>query len=181
VQAAGRRPTQPKGAKINAGAPPPASQAQFEPDPVPVCPPEAAGALIGANPASAIARRANEPQYDMTIMPGSQSPDATEQYQPFHVRCGKAAKARFLRSAHRRPAVGAASTSGVTVKNNKPEREGKTGAGAKDRAQERLKGALRENLKRRKSQARQRGESALAPSNPEDLSPHPGCGKKPGE
>jgi hypothetical protein len=67
------------------------------------------------------------------------------------------------------------------MKDDKPEREGKTGAGAKNRAQERLKRALRENLKRRKSQARQRGESALPPSNPDHLSPHPGSGKKPDE
>jgi hypothetical protein len=37
---------------------------------------------------------------------------------------------------------------------------GKTGADAKDLRQDRLKAALRENLKRRKSQARGRGDLA---------------------
>ena len=147
----------------------------------PISSPEAAGALMGANPASAIERQAMGSQYDMTIITGSQSPDARKQYQPSRVRCGKGAKVRFWPPAHRRAAPGAVSTSGVTMKDDKPERGGQTGTGAKDRAQQRLKQALRENLKRRKSQARQRGESALAPSNPDDPSPHPGCGKKPDE
>jgi hypothetical protein len=51
----------------------------------------------------------------------------------------------------------------------------------KNPARERLKQALRENLKRRKSQARRRGDAAGAPSNRDDLSPHDGSGKKPGE
>jgi hypothetical protein len=46
--------------------------------------------------------------------------------------------------------------------------------------QHRLKLALRENLKRRKSQARQRGDVTMAPSNGDDGSPHDGSGKKPG-
>jgi hypothetical protein len=61
----------------------------------PISSPEPAGALIGANPASAIAWRPNQPQYDIMITAGSQSPDATKQYQPSRVRCGKAAKVRF--------------------------------------------------------------------------------------
>jgi len=68
---------------------------------------------------------------------------------------------------------------------DKPERERQTGRPAKNPekfpARERLKQALRENLKRRKSQARGRGDAAVAPSNPDDLSPHDGNGKKPGE
>jgi hypothetical protein len=46
--------------------------------------------------------------------------------------------------------------------------------------QDRLKLALRENLKRRKSQAKGRGEFAGAPSLADDASPYRG-GKKPGE
>ena len=38
--------------------------------------------------------------------------------------------------------------------------------------QDRLKLALRENLKRRKSQARGRDDFALAPSNADDVTPH---------
>lgn len=47
----------------------------------------------------------------------------------------------------------------------------------KDRRQDRLKLALRENLKRRKSQARGRSDAGAAPSNAEDVSPHDGNGK----
>jgi hypothetical protein len=49
-----------------------------------------------------------------------------------------------------------------------------------DSRQDRLKLALRENLKRRKSQARGRSETAVAPSDPDDASPY-GGGNKPGE
>jgi hypothetical protein len=41
-----------------------------------------------------------------------------------------------------------------------------------DSRQDRLKLALRENLKRRKSQARGRGEMTAAPRNDDDGSPH---------
>jgi hypothetical protein len=51
----------------------------------------------------------------------------------------------------------------------------------KDPRQDRLKLALRENLKRRKSQARGRSDVTVAPSNEDDVSPHDVSGKKPGE
>jgi len=51
----------------------------------------------------------------------------------------------------------------------------------KDPRQDRLKLALRENLKRRKSQARARGDVTTASSNADDASPHDVGGKKPGE
>jgi len=67
---------------------------------------------------------------------------------------------------------------------DRTKREGQTGAGAKNLApdprRDRLKLALRENLKRRKSQARGRG-GAEAPSAADGVSPHDGDGKKPGE
>ena len=50
----------------------------------------------------------------------------------------------------------------------------------KDQRQDRLKLALRENLKRRKSQARGRGDLA-APSNIEDPSPYDDGASKPGK
>jgi hypothetical protein len=50
----------------------------------------------------------------------------------------------------------------------------------KNSRQDRLKLALRENLKRRKSQARGRSDAGVAPSNAEDVSPHDADGK-PGE
>ena len=60
-------------------------------------------------------------------------------------------------------------------------RDGQAGATApKNPRQDRLKQALRENLKRRKSQARGRGDPAGAPSRGEDASPHDGGGKEPG-
>jgi hypothetical protein len=51
----------------------------------------------------------------------------------------------------------------------------------KDLRQDRLKLALRENLKRRKSQARGRSDVTTAPSNGDDVSPHDVGAKKPGE
>jgi hypothetical protein len=66
------------------------------------------------------------------------------------------------------------------MKDEKDKREGQTGAHAKNPRQDRLKLALRENLKRRKSQARGRSEVTMAPSN-RDVSPHDVSGKKPGK
>ena len=58
----------------------------------------------------------------------------------------------------------------------------KSGKGAKqERRQDRLKQALRENLKRRKSQARGRDDLAAAPSNAVDASPYEDRGDKSGE
>jgi hypothetical protein len=60
--------------------------------------------------------------------------------------------------------------------------EGQTGGRAKkDPRQDRLKLALRENLKRRKSQARGRSDAGAASSNSDDASPHDGGGKNRGE
>jgi hypothetical protein len=59
-----------------------------------------------------------------------------------------------------------------------------TGAAAgnpkQDSRQHRLKQALRENLKRRKTQARGRGDPASRPSNADDVSPYDD-GNKSGE
>jgi hypothetical protein len=59
------------------------------------------------------------------------------------------------------------------------KREGKNPA--KDPRQDRLKLALRENLKRRKSQARGRGEMTTAPRNEDEPSPHDENGKRQNE
>jgi hypothetical protein len=79
------------------------------------------------------------------------------------------------------------------MKDDKHKREGQTATPAKNQKkdpggdpgnnprQDRLKLALRENLKRRKSQARRRSDVKLAPSNGDKLSPHEVGGKKPGE
>ena len=71
------------------------------------------------------------------------------------------------------------------MKDEKDKDEGQTGTPAKkprnNPRQDRLKLALRENLKRRKSQARGRGDVTMAPSNGDEVSPHDGSGKKPGE
>jgi hypothetical protein len=76
------------------------------------------------------------------------------------------------------------------MKDDGDKGEGQTGGGAKkpqaekprkDPRQDRLKLALRENLKRRKSQARGRGDATPASSNADDVSPHDRSGKKPGE
>jgi hypothetical protein len=65
--------------------------------------------------------------------------------------------------------------------NQKDKRESQTGAMAANPRQERLKRALRENLKRRKTQARGRSDPTIAPSNGDHVSPYDGNGKKPGE
>jgi hypothetical protein len=73
------------------------------------------------------------------------------------------------------------------MKDEKGKREGQTAASAKkqpkdpgkDPRQDRLKLALRENLKRRKSQARGRSDTATASSGDVDASPHDESEKKP--
>ncbi len=67
----------------------------------------------------------------------------------------------------------------ITDDTDKREREGT--ASAKDSRQDRLKLALRENLKRRKSQIRERGKTAAARSDGENASPHGQVEKKPGD
>jgi hypothetical protein len=68
-----------------------------------------------------------------------------------------------------------------TMKDEKDKGEGQTGGAAKNPRQDRLKLALRENLKRRKSQARGRSDITAAPSAGDDVTPHDVSGKKPGE
>jgi len=53
--------------------------------------------------------------------------------------------------------------------------------GAKDPRQERLKLALRENLKRRKSQARGRDDFTISSSDSDDLAPQDTGEKHPGK
>jgi hypothetical protein len=67
------------------------------------------------------------------------------------------------------------------MKDGKDKREGQSGSPRKNPRQDRLKLALRENLKRRKSQARGRDDSAVAASNADDVSPHDDSDKAPGE
>jgi hypothetical protein len=71
------------------------------------------------------------------------------------------------------------------MKDGDNKREGQSGSLKKiprqNPRQDRLKLALRENLKRRKSQARGRDDSALAPSNADDITPHDDSDKAPGE
>jgi hypothetical protein len=72
-----------------------------------------------------------------------------------------------------------------TMKDDKAKGEGLAAAAdkkapAKDPRQDRLKQALRENLKRRKSQARGRSDVTPGSSDRDDASPHDAGGKKPG-
>jgi hypothetical protein len=76
------------------------------------------------------------------------------------------------------------------MKDEKHKQEGRTATPAnrpkkdpardssKESKQDRLKLALRANLKRRKSQARARGDLASAPSNQDEASPYDDSGKK---
>ncbi|MDE5455707.1 hypothetical protein GWE18_23275 [Bradyrhizobium sp. CSA112] len=63
------------------------------------------------------------------------------------------------------------------MKDNHDKAAGKTGADVKDSRRDRLKLALRENLKRRKSQAR--GRSDVASSETADASLDDASGEKP--
>jgi hypothetical protein len=67
------------------------------------------------------------------------------------------------------------------MKDDKHKRERQTGMPAKNPRADRLKLALRENLKRRKSQARGRGDIAGASSGDAEVILHEQTGKKPGE
>jgi hypothetical protein len=67
------------------------------------------------------------------------------------------------------------------MKDAKDKGEGQAGELAKNPRRDRLKLALRENLKRRKSQARGRSDVMTVPSNGGDASPHDIGGKKPGK
>jgi hypothetical protein len=67
------------------------------------------------------------------------------------------------------------------MKDDKHKREGQTGTPSnKNPRQDRLKQALRENLKRRKSQARGRSDVTIAPSSDGEVSLHDESGKTPG-
>jgi hypothetical protein len=63
----------------------------------------------------------------------------------------------------------------------KDKSEGRSGRPAKDQRQDRLKLALRENLKRRKSQARGRDDVTIASSDSDDVASHDGSEKDPGK
>jgi hypothetical protein len=54
---------------------------------------------------------------------------------------------------------------GLTMKDKRDRAAGKTGTDVKDSRRDRLKLALRENLKRRKSQARGRDEASASSEN----------------
>jgi hypothetical protein len=65
---------------------------------------------------------------------------------------------------------------------DKHKGEGRSGTPSKkDSRQDRLKLALRENLKRRKSQAKGRSDVTMTPSNGDDVPPHDTGGKNPVE
>jgi hypothetical protein len=82
-----------------------------------------------------------------------------------------------------RPAVHSAGDADrFTMKDDKHRGEGRSGAPSKkDSRQDRLKLALRENLKRRKSQAKGRSDVTMTPSNGDDVAPHDVGGKNPVE
>jgi hypothetical protein len=69
----------------------------------------------------------------------------------------------------------------VRMKNDQARREGKASADTKDPRRDRLKAALRENLKRRKSQARGRDDLGAASSERTDASLDDAGEKKPGQ
>jgi hypothetical protein len=72
-------------------------------------------------------------------------------------------------------------SNGFTMKNDRDKREGQTGGPAKNPRADRLKRALRENLKRRKSQARARGDATMAPSDGDDVPSDDFSGKESGK
>jgi hypothetical protein len=71
-------------------------------------------------------------------------------------------------------------SNGPAMKDDKANRDRQISSPAKDSRQDRLKLALRENLKRRKSQARGRSDAVGASSEDADASLNDGSGKAPG-
>jgi hypothetical protein len=67
------------------------------------------------------------------------------------------------------------------MNDGKDKREGPSGQPARDLRQDRLKRALRENLKRRKSQARGRDDFTTASSVSDDVASHEGSEENPGK
>jgi hypothetical protein len=65
------------------------------------------------------------------------------------------------------------------MKDDQARRDGRASADISDPRRNRLKAALRENLKRRKSQAR--GRDDLASSEPTEASPDDAAGETPGQ
>jgi hypothetical protein len=71
---------------------------------------------------------------------------------------------------------------GIAAKNpNKDVKKDPRQGARQDARQDRLKLALRENLKRRKSQARGRSDPGGVPSNRDQAAPYDESEKKPGE
>jgi hypothetical protein len=68
-----------------------------------------------------------------------------------------------------------------TMKDDRMAGDRQSGGPAKNPRENRLKLALRENLKRRKLQARERADIPAAPSNPAAAAPDDGSGKRRGE
>jgi hypothetical protein len=69
----------------------------------------------------------------------------------------------------------------LTMKDGGKERGRAAEKAAKGGREGRLKLALRENLKRRKSRARGRDDFTIASSNSDDVEPHDGSDKNPGK
>jgi hypothetical protein len=67
------------------------------------------------------------------------------------------------------------------MKDQKDKREGQSGKPARDLRHDRLKLALRENLKRRKSQARGRDDFTTTSSKSDEVSTSDGSKKDPGK
>lgn len=67
------------------------------------------------------------------------------------------------------------------MKDGKDKGEGQSGKGAQQQRRDRLKLALRENLKRRKLQARGRDDFTIASSKSDEVATHDGGKKNPGK
>jgi len=80
---------------------------------------------------------------------------------------------------HRKRRDDAGNGPGMT--DDQEKRAGKAGRDVRDSRQQRLKLALRENLRRRKSQARGRSDEAAASSETADASLDDSGGEKPGQ
>ncbi len=95
-------------------------------------------------------------------------------------RIGDCRRAKHAISGHGRFEASIRNGFMMTDEGDRPEgRAGRPAQG--DARRDRLKEALRENLRRRKSQARGRGDIAASPSAGGIAAPHDGGGKKPGE
>jgi hypothetical protein len=127
--------------------------------------------IAAADPVAGLPRQTGIPKLCTSAVSAAGPPDAPETGA-----CAKGERDTIYSGATR---LGNANRSTMTVEK---DNDGQSiAAPAKNPRADRLKQALRENLKRRKSQAKGRGDITIATSHHGDVAPDHDSGKKPGQ